>query len=58
MKKLLDLDSPVIRLLGRLTDLMALNIIFLASCLPVITVGAAWTALYYVTFKMVRNEES
>ena len=58
MKKLLDLDSPVIRLLGRLTDLMALNIIFLASCLPVITVGAAWTALYYVTLKMVRNEES
>ena len=58
MKNLLDLDSPVIRLLGRLTDLMALNIIFLASCLPVITVGAAWTALYYVTLKMVRNEES
>ncbi len=58
MKKLLDLDSPVIRLLGRLTDLMALNIIFLAFCLPVITVGAAWTALYYVTLKMVRNEES
>lgn len=54
----MDLDSPVIRLLGRLTDLMALNIIFLAFCLPVITVGAAWTALYYVTLKMVRNEES
>lgn len=58
MKKLLDLDSPVIRLLGRLTDLMALNIIFLVTCLPVVTVGAAWTALYYVTLKMVRNEEA
>ena len=58
MKKIFDLDSPVIRLLGRLTDLMVLNIIFLAACLPVITIGAAWTALYYVTLKMVRNEEA
>lgn len=58
MKKIFDLDSPVIRLLGRLTDLMVLNMIFLVTCLPVITIGAAWTALYYVTLKMVKNEES
>ena len=37
---------------------MILNIIFLITCIPIVTIGAAWTALYYVTLKMIRNEES
>lgn len=37
--------------------MMILNLVFLISCIPVVTVGAAWTALYYVALKMVRDEE-
>ena len=57
MSQFFDLNSPLMRFLSRLADLMILNMIFLATCLPVVTIGAAWTALYYVAMKMVRDEE-
>lgn len=57
MEKLFGPDTPLMRFLSKLADLVILNILFLLSCLPVITVGAAWTALYYVALKMARNEE-
>ncbi|MFS6555220.1 DUF624 domain-containing protein, partial [Parabacteroides distasonis] len=44
--------------LSRVADLMILNIVFLITCIPIVTIGAAWTSLYYVALKMVRNEES
>lgn len=43
--------------LNKLGDLMVLNIITIACCLPVVTAGAALTALYSQTLKMVKNEE-
>lgn len=45
------------RLFDRFGDLFFLNIYFTISCIPVITIGAAFTALYTVTNKMVRNED-
>lgn len=58
MSKFFNLDSPLMQFLTKLSDLMILNIVFLITCLPVFTIGAAWTALYYVTLKMVRDEYS
>ena len=43
--------------LNKLGDLMALNIITIVCCLPIVTAGAALTALYSQTLKMVKNEE-
>lgn len=57
MPKFFNPDSPLMRFLTKLADLMILNLLFLLSCIPVVTIGAAWTALYYVTMKMVRDEE-
>lgn len=57
MPKFFNPDSPLMRFLTKLADLMILNLLFLLSCIPVATIGAAWTALYYVTMKMVRDEE-
>ena len=37
-------------------DLVLLNLIFMVSCLPFVTIGASVTALYYVTLKIVRGE--
>ncbi len=37
---------------------MILNLLFFFLSLPVITIGATTTAMYYVTLKMARNEES
>lgn len=58
MSRFFNMESPLFRFLSRLADLMILNLVFLATCIPVVTIGAAWTALYYTALKMVRNEES
>lgn len=53
-----NIDSPVMQFLSRITDIIILNILFIVCSLPVITIGASTTALYSVTLKMVKNEES
>lgn len=57
MGKFLDMDSPVMRILNRVADLLILNFLMIICCIPVITVGAAFTAMHYVLLKMVRDEE-
>ncbi|MCR4586879.1 MAG: DUF624 domain-containing protein [Lachnospiraceae bacterium] len=57
MDKIFNLDSPVMRFLSRMADLIWLNILALICCVPIITIGASLTALHYVCLKMVRNEE-
>ena len=49
--------SPFQVFLNKMTDLLILNLITLLLCLPVITAGAALTAMHYVLLKMVRGEE-
>ena len=58
MSNFFNMDNSLWRFLGRLADVMILNIVFLITCLPVVTIGAAWTSLSYVTLKMSRDEES
>ena len=49
--------SPFQRFLNKMTDLLILNVITILMCIPVITAGAALTAMHYVLLKMVRGEE-
>ncbi len=57
MKSLFSTDSILFRVMSRVADLMLLNIIFLISCLPVVTIGAAMTAMYTVCFRMDTDRE-
>lgn len=57
MGKFFDMDSPVMRFLNRMGDLMILNILMVICCIPIVTVGAAFTAMHYVLLKIVRGEE-
>ena len=57
MRNLFSMDSGLFRFLTRLADLMILNILFILCCIPIVTIGASITALYYVTLKMAVNEE-
>lgn len=57
MNKLFDIDSPVMRFLSRVADMVILNLLVMVCCIPIITVGAAYTAMHYVLLKMVRDEE-
>ena len=49
--------NPVWRFIGKLGDLVLLNLLWLICCIPVFTAGAATTAVYYVTLKLVRDED-
>ena len=57
MGKIFDMDSPLMRFLNRVGDLLILNMIMIICCLPIITIGAACTAMHYVLLKIVRDEE-
>lgn len=50
-------ESPVFQFLGTLFDFVILNVIFLITCIPVVTIGPALSALYTVTLREVRNEQ-
>ncbi len=58
LNTLFDLDNKVFRILGKVGDIICLNIIFLISCIPIVTIGAAITALYDVAMKLSVNHES
>ena len=51
-------DNKVLQALAAVGDLMALNLMWILCCLPVVTAGASTTALYYSLLKMVRKEET
>lgn len=57
MGKIFDMDSPFMRFLNRVADMLILNILMVICCIPIITVGAAFTALHYVILKIIRGEE-
>lgn len=57
MGRIFDMDSPVMRFLTVMADLMILNILTIICCIPIITAGASLTGLHYVLLKMARNEE-
>ena len=48
--------NPVLDFINTLCSFIALNIVFLITCIPVVTIGAALSSLYYVTLKEARGE--
>ena len=51
-----NIDSPVFQFLGTLADFTLLNLVFLVSCIPVVTIGPAVCALFSVVLGEVRGE--
>ncbi len=52
MSKLFSPDSPAMEALSRLWDLIMLNLLYFFTCIPIVTIGAATTALYDVCFRL------
>lgn len=50
-------DSPVMNFIGKVADFIILNILTLVCSIPIITFGAAYTAKYYVSMRIIRGEE-
>lgn len=58
MSELLHPNSWLIRFLTRVCDLLLLNIVFLLACMTIACSGAAITALYRVTLRMMRGQSA
>ena len=57
MTKFFSLDSPFMRAMSRIADLMILNLLFLFTSIPIFTIGAGLTALYTVCFRLGTDDE-
>ena len=50
-------DNDIWRFVGRLADIMVLNLLWIVCSLPIVTFGISTTALYYCTLKIVKDED-
>ncbi|MCD8068175.1 MAG: YesL family protein, partial [Lachnospiraceae bacterium] len=57
MGGIFNLDSKFMRALSKLADLMWVNILTLVCCIPIFTIGASFTAMHTVVYKLYKNEE-
>lgn len=58
MKSIFNFEGPVFSFFEKLANLLWLDILWLVCSLPIVTIGASTTAMYYVTFKMIKDEET
>lgn len=56
MRDIFNSDSRLMRALSKLFDIGYLSIVFIIFCIPVVTMGAALTSLYYTTVKVIRRD--
>ena len=52
-----SMDGPLWRALNFIADVMVLHVLWLVHSLPLVTIGASTTALYYAMMKRIRTNE-
>lgn len=57
MNKLFNMESKFVQFLAMLGNLVILNLLWLITSLPIITIGASTTAMYSVAFKYADNTD-
>lgn len=57
MSNFFSVESPLYKFMSRLMDMFKLNCMWLLCSIPIVTIGAATTAAYTITLKMVNEEE-
>lgn len=58
MAGIFDQNNPFNDVMTKIFNIMFVNLLCLVCMLPVFTAGASITAMYYVTLKMVKDEET
>lgn len=56
MGGIFDLNNKFFQFMGKVADCMILNMLWVLSSLPIFTIGASTTALYYTVVKVIRND--
>ena len=58
MDNLFRYDNKFFEALGKISNIVILNLLCILSCLPIITIGASATATYLIAMQIVKDEES
>lgn len=56
-EKIFGVDSPFFRMMSLIGDMMLLNLMWLISSIPLITIGASTTALLYTGMRLARGRD-
>ncbi|MBQ8278408.1 MAG: DUF624 domain-containing protein [Roseburia sp.] len=56
MDQIFNLDNKFFRGVSKIIDCVWLSMLWLLCCIPVFTIGAATTALYYTVNKSIKND--
>lgn len=56
MKSIFNVDNRLMRMAERIYDLVILNLLFLLTCLPILTIGCAKLSLYHVLCDMKHRQ--
>lgn len=51
-------DSGIMSFLGKVADILILNLLTLLCCIPIVTIGASITAAHYTALKMHRDTDN
>ncbi len=57
MSGFFNLDNPFWRFMGKIADVIILNLLWMICCIPIITIGPATTATYYVALRLANDED-
>lgn len=53
---LFNIENGFFSTIGKAVDILFISVIYLLCCIPIVTIGPATTALYYVVVKVIRRE--
>lgn len=56
MSNFFNPDNPVTKFLSLMCDLIMLNILFILTSIPIVTIGCSISSLYNITLKIIRKE--
>lgn len=56
MKDFFAHDGKIMGIVQKIGEIILLNIVFLLTCIPIVTIGPACTSFYYAMIKSVRRE--
>jgi len=57
MAKLFDMNNPIWKFMGKVADMFLLTLYWFLFSIPVVTIGASTTALYYTALKAEKDKE-
>ena len=56
MTKLFQPDNPVLQFIGKIGYSIYLNLLWVLCCIPIVTIGASTTALFYASQKLAKDQ--